>query len=157
MRWKNYLTFAIAIFLCDRLTKWWALQTCMEKVRITSFFSCQIVFNRGISWSLLTTESLLGFIFVTSLVMIVIAFVSWYAYVQFVSNQLIWAEIAIIAAACSNVLDRFWYGGVIDFILLEYNNYSWPLFNIADSIIVGGIFYMFWSDFFCIARVACKK
>ena len=60
------------------------------------------------------------------------------------------AEVAVIAGASSNIIDRFWYGGVVDFILLEYEQWSWPLFNVADIVIVGGIIVMvfnsFWPD-----------
>lgn len=47
--------------------------------------------------------------------------------------------IAIIAGSLSNIVDRFIYGGVIDFIELSYNQWIWPVFNVADVAIVCGI------------------
>jgi signal peptidase II len=44
----------------------------------------------------------------------------------------------IVAGALGNLVDRFRYGYVIDFIEWYYKTFSWPVFNIADSCIVGG-------------------
>jgi signal peptidase II len=44
----------------------------------------------------------------------------------------------IIAGALGNLVDRFRYGYVIDFIEWYYKTFSWPVFNIADSCIVVG-------------------
>jgi signal peptidase II len=44
----------------------------------------------------------------------------------------------IIAGALGNLIDRFRYGYVIDFIEWYYQDFSWPVFNIADSCIVAG-------------------
>ena len=40
-----------------------------------------------------------------------------------------------IGGATSNLLDRLWRGGVVDFIAVGF----WPLFNLADAAIVGGV------------------
>ncbi|MGH8049509.1 MAG: signal peptidase II [Arenimonas sp.] len=44
----------------------------------------------------------------------------------------------IIAGALGNLIDRFRYAYVIDFIEWYYKDFSWPVFNIADSCIVAG-------------------
>jgi signal peptidase II len=44
----------------------------------------------------------------------------------------------IIAGALGNLIDRFRYGYVVDFIEWYYRDFSWPVFNIADSCIVAG-------------------
>ncbi|MEO8001760.1 MAG: signal peptidase II [Arenimonas sp.] len=44
----------------------------------------------------------------------------------------------IIAGALGNLIDRFRFGYVIDFIEWYYKRFSWPVFNIADSCIVAG-------------------
>lgn len=142
MKCTNYLMFSFIIFMFDRLTKFFALNACTEKVIFNQFMSCQIALNRGISWSLFSSESTIGFLFITSLVIGVIVLIGWYTYQQLQAHRPIWAEVAVIVAACSNVFDRFVYGGVVDFILLEYREYSWPLFNFADCVIVVGIISM---------------
>ena len=44
----------------------------------------------------------------------------------------------VIAGALGNLIDRFRFGYVVDFIEWYYKDYHWPVFNIADSCIVAG-------------------
>ena len=45
----------------------------------------------------------------------------------------------ILAGALGNLIDRFRYGEVIDFLELYYRSFHWPAFNIADTAICVGI------------------
>jgi signal peptidase II len=45
----------------------------------------------------------------------------------------------IIGGALGNVIDRAIYGAVIDFILLSWKSWSWPVFNLADMAISCGV------------------
>ncbi len=47
----------------------------------------------------------------------------------------------ILAGAVSNILDRLYFGCVIDFIKIPF----WPLFNLADAFIVIGVIITVWS------------
>jgi signal peptidase II len=49
----------------------------------------------------------------------------------------------ILSGALSNILDRLYYGCVIDFI----NLHLWPVFNLADSFIVFGAIMILISKF----------
>jgi signal peptidase II len=40
-----------------------------------------------------------------------------------------------IGGATSNLLERLWRGGIVDFIAVGF----WPVFNLADAAIVGGV------------------
>lgn len=138
----GYWLLSLFIVISDRLTKSWALQTCLSRYDVTSWFSCSVVFNRGISWSFLHSESQFGFALVTTLVIIVTALVAWHAWLRRVQGQSIFGEALVIAGSLSNIYDRFAYGGVVDFIAFEYYGYSWPLFNIADIAVVLGVCIM---------------
>jgi signal peptidase II len=50
-------------------------------------------------------------------------------------QRLIW--MLILAGGLGNCYDRYFLGYVRDFILLSWNNWSWPIFNIADIYITG--------------------
>jgi len=41
----------------------------------------------------------------------------------------------IIFSAISNLFDRIFHGGVIDFISIKFFNWPWPTFNLADAFI----------------------
>jgi signal peptidase II len=45
----------------------------------------------------------------------------------------------IVGGALGNVIDRAIYGAVIDFILLYWRQWSWPVFNVADMAITFGV------------------
>ena len=50
----------------------------------------------------------------------------------------------ILAGALGNVIDRLRIGHVVDFILVHWDNNSFPAFNVADSAItVGAVFLLF--------------
>ncbi len=48
----------------------------------------------------------------------------------------------IISGALGNVIDRFRFGYVIDFVQWYWHDYYWPVFNLADSCIVVGAVLM---------------
>jgi signal peptidase II len=45
----------------------------------------------------------------------------------------------VIGGALGNVIDRVRLGAVADFLLLHWNAYYWPAFNIADCAITLGV------------------
>jgi signal peptidase II len=45
----------------------------------------------------------------------------------------------ILAGAAGNLIDRLWRGPVVDFIVMHYYAYVWPVFNVADSAITIGV------------------
>lgn len=47
----------------------------------------------------------------------------------------------------ADALDRFQYG-VRDWILFQYQQYTWPNFNLADSLLVCGAGLLLWHAFF---------
>ena len=47
--------------------------------------------------------------------------------------------VLIVGGALGNIIDRFLYGQVVDFIDWYYGSYHWPAFNIADSAICVGV------------------
>jgi signal peptidase II len=53
----------------------------------------------------------------------------------------------ILAGAIGNLIDRIWRGPVVDFILMHYYAYEWPVFNVADSAITIGVVLILLSSF----------
>ena len=44
----------------------------------------------------------------------------------------------IIGGAIGNLIDRLRFGYVVDFVHWFWRDFSWPIFNVADSVIVAG-------------------
>lgn len=135
----GYLVVALGVIITDILTKQWALAACTDKLVINKFVACHLAFNRGVSWSMFHSDDTSMFVMVSLLVGLVIIFFAWYTYQQWREHQTIWAEVLVLSGACANMIDRLWHGAVIDFIMLEYKQYVFPLFNFADSAIVCGV------------------
>ena len=53
----------------------------------------------------------------------------------------------ILGGACGNLIDRILYHQVVDFIDIGIRNTRWPVFNVADSAVVIGMFIFFITVF----------
>ncbi len=52
----------------------------------------------------------------------------------------------LLGGAISNLIDRFFYGSVYDFIDLHIYSWHWPIFNVADITIIVGVSLMFCGE-----------
>lgn len=46
----------------------------------------------------------------------------------------------VLGGAVGNIIDRFRFDAVVDFLDVYYGTYHWPAFNVADSAICVGVF-----------------
>lgn len=129
----------LSILVLDRFSKLLALVWCEQTHDITSFFSCTLSFNRGVSWSLFSSENFWMTLVLISAIIGLIVFLCWHAYKRLQENKSITAEVMIIAGAIGNVIDRFLYGAVVDFIAFHYQSWYFPIFNVADIAISLGV------------------
>ncbi len=54
-----------------------------------------------------------------------------------------WALAFVAGGAVGNLIDRIYYGVVTDFVLWHYKTHEWPVFNVADIVLVIGVGLMF--------------
>jgi signal peptidase II len=142
----KYCFVASAIFIIDRVTKIAALTYLQAPRIINKYLSFELTFNRGVSWGIFHDATNTAFIGVSVIIAIITAFLVWHAYDMYKKGNSIIGHVCIIAGSISNLIDRAVYGGVIDFIVLSYYGYSWPVFNIADVAIVCGVGLFIWVD-----------
>ena len=138
---RNIILFTL-IIISDRITKFFALKylvSSSKEIVVTPFLNLILEFNRGISWSMLSFPSNNLFFLLTTFICFVIVVFSIQTYHQHKKNMSIFFELFVIGGALSNIIDRFVYGAVIDFIELHIGTWYWPIFNIADMCIVVGI------------------
>jgi signal peptidase II len=76
---------------------------------------------------------------------VVVLGVFWYAFRDLAARSLVVriAFGAIVGGAVGNIVDRFHYGFVVDFIDLRW----WPVFNVADSCITIGVVVLILTTF----------
>lgn len=147
MKRSHEAIMALCIFLmvviADRISKYYALLCLDVPCEINNNLSFVLHFNRGISWGLLHSQHGSTFFFVSFLICVLVLSLTAYTYWRWLHNYSIFAEMMVLAGALSNVIDRFVYKGVVDFILLSASGWAWPVFNIADIFIVLGVGIMF--------------
>ena len=54
-----------------------------------------------------------------------------------------WALALVAGGAVGNLVDRIYFGVVTDFVLWHYKTKEWPVFNVADVVLVIGAGLMF--------------
>ena len=54
-----------------------------------------------------------------------------------------WALALVAGGAIGNLIDRIYFGVVTDFVLWHYHEHEWPVFNVADIVLVVGVGLMF--------------
>ena len=140
------LFFMTILFAIDRISKYWAITCCIDRVDITSFIACESVSNRGISWGLLHEPTGPYFGAITTVIIIVTLLIACVAYNRWQRGAHIIGELLIITGSVSNIIDRFWYDGVIDFIEVFWGGWMFPVFNCADVWIVIGVALLLFSS-----------
>ena len=79
-----------------------------------------------------------SFLLVVS-VLVSIWIVIWTQRTPSIYRQKLLGQFLLLSGAVGNLIDRAQYGFVIDFIDVHVNNFYWPVFNIADSLIFVGV------------------
>jgi signal peptidase II len=136
------LAVAALTVLADQASKLWLLFAfdlgAKGTVTVTPFFDLVLVWNRGISYGLLTQRSDLGrFALIAFAIAASLALIMWLARV---TSPLTAAAIGlIIGGAIGNAIDRIAYGAVADFFAFHAFGFEWYIFNIADVAIVAGV------------------
>lgn len=131
---------AFLVIVLDQISKHWAQAalTYNEPVVFTSFFNFTLLYNEGAAFSFLSNAGGWQRWFFTSIAIVVSGMlVVWIARVAHRKREA-FALAMILGGAIGNVYDRITLGKVVDFIVVHYEQYYWPAFNLADSAITLG-------------------
>lgn len=140
MKYFYTLLFFVLIFI-DRASKFWALNVLKEKsISLFKYLDFSLVFNRGVSFGVLSSSSPIVFYLLTAVIFLVIIFFVIFLFTEAKRGVNVFWHTFIAAGAYSNLIDRFLYKGVVDFIDFHIYSWHWPTFNIADAFIVIGVF-----------------
>ena len=141
------LLIIIIIFLLDRFSKNKIINNFSENVYyFNDYLNLNLIWNTGIGFGLFSSNSLIIYNIVTTLVCLVILILTYIAINSVNLEKIIYS--IIIGGAFGNVYDRLFYAAVPDFIDLHYNNFHWFTFNVADIFITTGIILFILKGFF---------
>jgi signal peptidase II len=138
------------VVLLDQWTKLLALQHLSpvypEKI-IEGFFSLVLVMNSGVAFGVFSAIDsahkayyLLAFSGITVLLVLIY-------YFRDKQLRLIGcvALTLVMGGAVGNLIDRWRYQKVVDFLDFYWRGYHWPAFNLADSAITVGVFLILYE------------
>lgn len=129
------------IVVMDQVTKQWVLQHLNYGIpnEVFPWLNLTLVYNKGVSFGLMNT----GTFWYHTLILLLSGGITLllFIWLMYLPNRLVIkkATIALIlGGAIGNLIDRIWYGHVIDFVDIFYRNWHWYYFNIADIFITCG-------------------
>ncbi len=104
-----------------------------SKEIIANFFSITNAHNYGAAWSILNNQSL--FLIIIAIISLVIIYFCFIKGKKLTKIDKILMSM-LIAGIIGNMIDRIRLGYVIDYLDFNIFGYDYPIFNIADTLIV---------------------
>lgn len=142
------LVFVVLAVLADQLIKVAveAYLPLQEAVHVVPMLALYRTYNLGVAFSMLSGME--GW-FIVAMRLAIVAFVLWLWRKTPGDRWLAHLGFAmIIAGAIGNLLDRLFYGHVVDYILFYTQTWSFAVFNLADSFITLGAGCVILDEFF---------
>ena len=142
-----FFLLILSTFIFDRVSKNYIIKNFSDTSHyINDYININLIWNIGIGFGFLSTDSTLFY----NLVTIIIGLVIFYLVYIFIISENIDKFIfsIILGGAFGNIYDRLIYKAVPDFIDLHYNNFHWFTFNVADIFITMGIIIFIIRGFF---------
>ena len=143
---RSYTAFglivAAVVILLDQLSKWWVLEVVMQPiphvVEVTPFFNLVMAWNTGVSFGTFgSSYAFMPYVLSAVALAIVVALALWLR--QADRRYIALALGMVIGGAIGNVIDRFRFGAVADFLDFHVGGWHFWAFNVADSGISVGV------------------
>jgi len=169
-KWKLFAIVSVISLIADQATKIWAraslpvmpdgcaAQAKMELVDamiahkcigkavpvIENYWDWRLSMNPGSAFGLFSSTGSFGRIMLSIVGIAAVAGMIWMLRKARPDQRILhWALAFVAGGAVGNLIDRIYYGVVTDFVLWRYKTSEWPVFNIADVVLVVGVGLMF--------------
>ena len=148
---KKYVIFliiALIIFLIDRLSKNYILNIVEVEgsvdIFVNSYLNIFLVWNTGIGFGLLSFDKSLIYNLITSLIIAINLLI---IYMIITTNDIrSYFLVFVLGGSLGNLFDRLYYSAVPDFIDINYKEFHWFIFNVADIFITIGIICLIFAE-----------
>ena len=145
-----YFLIVNFIFFLVRITKIYILNLAEMNgsidIFVNNFLNIILVWNSGIGFGLLSFEKDFIYNLITSLIIFINIIIVYLAINS--NNSKSYFFVMILGGSLGNLFDRIYYSAVPDFIDLNYNNFHWFVFNVADIFITIGILCLIFVELF---------
>ena len=145
----KWFSISATIVLADLYTKHLIQNAFVygEHLTVTSFFDLVRYHNEGAAFSFLADAGGWQKLFFSSVSMLAIIAIT-YLINKHQNQQLFCLGLALVlGGAIGNLYDRLTLGYVVDFLSFHINGLFWPAFNVADSAICVGVFFLLLDSF----------
>ena len=162
---SRFAIITLTIFAADQLSKLFIIKSynidvtnlnSQFLISINEFLNFHLIWNKGFAFGMFQND----IEFVNNIYMTIIAaiIIFIFVYALSINKKTYYLGFGmILGGALGNLLDRFQYSAVLDFIDIHYGNYHWYVFNIADiSISLGCILIIILELFFGEKKISIK-
>lgn len=130
----------VVLISIDQVTKFLTIKYLMPIDSVTiidGFFRLTYVENRGAAFGILQGAKWL--FVVIAVVLIVCGVIYFKKLVKTGGNKLMMTALVMVGAgAVGNIIDRLYYGFVVDMLDFDIFGYNFPVFNFADILVCVG-------------------
>lgn len=141
-----WLIVTVIVFFIDIISKFVIHNTFYygESIRLCDFFAITYARNTGAAFSILEGQRW----FLALVAIVISVFIIYMLYKNGRNKRLENFSLAmILGGALGNLFDRIYHGFVVDFFDVNFGNWHYPTFNIADCAICVGIFLFILSSY----------
>ena len=142
-----FLIIILFIFSIDRYSKIKIMSNFGDtSFYINDFLNFDLLWNIGIGFGLLSSNSSIFYNLISTIIAFVIIFLIIIGIKSDKFDKIAFS--VIIGGALGNFYDRIYFKAVPDFIDLHYKDFHWFTFNIADIFITIGVLCLITKGFF---------
>ncbi|MDR1311018.1 MAG: signal peptidase II [Burkholderiaceae bacterium] len=145
----QWLVVAALLLVLDQLSKWWIMRTLVhgQVIKVNTFINLVLVYNEGAAFSFLAGASGWQRYFFITVSIVASILILYFMRRNSAQKLFCWSLSLILGGALGNLLDRVFHGHVVDFLDVYVRTWHWPAFNVADSAITTGAFFLVLDEF----------
>jgi signal peptidase II len=152
---RIWFGFSAVIVVLDQITKI-VIQRALAPGQsidvLPPVLSLVLAYNPGAAFSFLASGSGWQRYFFVAIALIASALIIYMMSKHRSDRFLCFSLALVLGGAIGNLIDRAWYGAVVDFVLVRWPGGPrlldpWPAFNLADSCITIGAGLLIWDSF----------
>lgn len=160
----KFIIIMLLITLADQLSKIYIeaflLNELHNTYEILPFFNFSLAYNYGISFSMfgdVGSDAKFWFIGISSIIILILLYFLYSDGDIKLQNKRVIPIALIVSGAINNIIDRIRVGAVVDFLDFHIGHWHYPVFNVADSVVVIGVGILAWQNLIVNGRVDSKR
>ena len=149
MKARFFLVFILitACIIADQWTKWLVQEFMPAYQEVASYLNVVHAWNPGISWGFLACFSNVAQRMLISGSCVVIGILGIWCFRAATFTAFFLS--LVLGGAFGNLIDRFHYGAVFDFLDFHWQEWHFPAFNVADILISIGVGMIILESLIC--------